>query len=762
MNEKHAILFKRVAGSRQLVLETAADLANVLQLDPALWAVIGLPVDAVIFDEKFLRYLDTDSNSRVRPDELISAIRWLLDTLRDHSGIDARTGTLALSAVNPDSADGPALIGAAKLILANLKIPDSAVITLEQVLDDKNIIANTRANGDGVIPPECLADTPELQAYVSDACRIAGTEKDLTGMQGIDRKHLDSFRDSVRACHAWLVRGQVPEIRPFGAATEDFYAQYIALEAKLHEFFGLCTTLSGESESRFAPVLKLDPLDTASMKAFLEKAPAAMPDPGKKLRLSGWVNPLWKAKLAAFMLQAFELKLAASPAELSDSEWQDISSKLTAHTVWLAAKPTAVCDTLSHETLEKYAGDRLYSEVSAIIDSDIRVKKETEAHDKLKKLILFQQNMLVFVNNFICLDSLFDPAGLSIIQPGTLIIDSRHFTLATKVPDIAEHKKIILRSNICVMYLELTTGRPPAVRAMNIAVAITSGTMRNIFIGKRGVFIGGNGVEWDARVIDLVQQPVSITEALQMPFLRFGEFAGKQADRFFSAKSAEVDTNVAADITKKAAALPPPAEKPQTPAVSGSMMLMGGGVGLAAIGSAVAFIANTMKNISVWNVVAVFIGISLVISGPVFIVSIVKLWNRCVSDFLAASGWAVNPRMRLSRKMGLLFTYAPKPPAGSKLQRGDLIGRFSRDMKKNMAAESGHGFLVVMIVLIVLAACLAGAWFWYSTGAAKTERLLKPETPQIRILEKKGSAPAAAQKELPAPAGKAAPVQEKR
>ena len=37
------------------------------------------------------------------------------------------------------------------------------------------------------------------------------------------------------------------------------------------------------------------------------------------------------------------------------------------------------------------------------------------------------------------------------------------------------------------------------------------------------------------------------------------------------------------------------------------MMLMGGGIGLAAIGSAVAFIAQSLKNVSFWNVLAVFL-----------------------------------------------------------------------------------------------------------------------------------------------------------
>ncbi|MBQ9772102.1 MAG: polysaccharide biosynthesis protein, partial [Lentisphaeria bacterium] len=154
-------------------------------------------------------------------------------------------------------------------------------------------------------------------------------------------------------------------------------------------------------------------------------------------------------------------------------------------------------------------------------------------------------------------------------------MDGRHYTLSCKVNDIAAHKKIIQRSNICVMYIALTTGMPDAVKTMNLAVAITSGTMRDIFIGRTGVFIGKDGTEWDAKVVDFVQQPVSLGEAIQMPFIRFGEFLEKQADRFFSSKSKTMETSVASDLSKGnvPGEILQTAQK-QTPAVSGSMMLM--------------------------------------------------------------------------------------------------------------------------------------------------------------------------------------------
>ena len=120
---------------------------------------------------------------------------------------------------------------------------------------------------------------------------------------------------------------------------------------------------------------------------------------------------------------------------------------------------------------------------------------------------------------------------------------------------------------------DLVTGPVANQRKMTLAVAVTSGDIRHIFVGQTGVFADAAKVEWDAKVIDLVQQPVSLGEAIRSPFYRFGEFTSKQANRFFSAKSEAMEKSLAGSIA---------APKPQqAPAFSGAMLLMGGGVGIA-------------------------------------------------------------------------------------------------------------------------------------------------------------------------------------
>ena len=154
--------------------------------------------------------------------------------------------------------------------------------------------------------------------------------------------------------------------------------------------------------------------------------------------------------------------------------------------------------------------------------------------------------------------------------------------------------------------------------------------------------------------------------------------------------------------------------KQQTPAVSGSMLLMGGGVGLAAIGSSIAFMAQALHKISLWNVVVVLLCVILIFGGPVVIISLVKLYRRNVAGFLEAGGWALNKRLRLSRKMGLIFTNRPRIPVSSFLNPVDVVGSFLKPatgIRTAVRMSAGKRFLLILLALILGTA--TGLLIWY-------------------------------------------------
>lgn len=713
------MMFRRIGGAGQLALRDIDDLPHVLELDEAHWALTGIDIDFLRTDRQFLDFIDEDHNGIIQADEVKRAVAWFLAHIRPEARPELGSPELRLDSIDVSAPEGAALFAAARVVLRNLGIPDSPVLSLSQIRNDDGILSNACCNGDGVITPGCftgdcregasaIPENPHLAEIVSRIMEIIGSCRDLTGAEGINRELLDSFRSGAEQYLSWY---EAPEnrpelLRPCGERTADFAAAVENLQERIDRYFLHCAALD------FLPGLSCRPPlvegdgdvpESAPMQELLEKLPIATPRPDRVLDFSAPLNPLYEKELHA---------LAAHPAMaefltgsvLSEAMWRRLTSLLAPCLEWKNAEPDKAYERIEPAILKQWLTDGSLEELRRRIDEDLTIARELTAYHSLIKLTLFQQYLLEFLNNYVSLGALFNPRAASMLQTGKLVMDGRHYTFATPVKNLAEHKRIATMSDICVLYVEATTGRTENARRMTLAVAVTSGNIRNLFIGKHGIFYAVDGSVWDARIIDLIQQPVSISEALKMPFFRFGEFVARLADRFFSTKSTEVQKTLEKTITTGAVLTPPapaPAAKPQTPAVSGSMMLMGGGIGIAAIGSSVAFIIKSLQNISILNVLAVLLGIILIFGGPMVVISLVKLYRRNISRFLEANSCAVNRPMRLSRKLGLVFTFAPPLPRAGLLKE-DLVDLF----RKPTVSKGIRFFQIVLLLLAVAAAIL--------------------------------------------------------
>jgi Flp pilus assembly pilin Flp len=122
-------------------------------------------------------------------------------------------------------------------------------------------------------------------------------------------------------------------------------------------------------------------------------------------------------------------------------------------------------------------------------------------------------------------------------------------------------------------------------------------------------------------------------------------------------------------------------------------MLLGGGLAIAALGSALAYITKTLANT---NPLAILVGVLvavLLVMIPISLVAYIKLRKRELSAILEGSGWAINARMRLTRKQGRGFTERPSYPKGTKgvhpMRWGLLIAAVVA-----LAILAGGGYLV--------------------------------------------------------------------
>ena len=103
-------------------------------------------------------------------------------------------------------------------------------------------------------------------------------------------------------------------------------------------------------------------------------------------------------------------------------------------------------------------------------------------------------------------------------------------------------------------------------------------------------------------------------------------------------------------------------KKPKKDDGASAAQLAGGGVALAALGSSVAFIAQTFARLNLKIILATIVVLVLAMIVPAAIATYYKLSKRDLSAILEGSGWGVNARMKLTRKQARTFTYRPDYP----------------------------------------------------------------------------------------------------
>jgi len=185
-------------------------------------------------------------------------------------------------------------------------------------------------------------------------------------------------------------------------------------------------------------------------------------------------------------------------------------------------------------------------------------------------------------------------------------------------------------------------------------------------VGKRGVFYDVSGEEYDARVMDIIENPIGFREALISPFQRLGRLLVGKIESITTEAEKKLDVAASSAVDQVTTQTAAPVPQAQHAGVSRAGLLMGAGVTVAALGTSLAYITKTLTAIHPWRIVAGVVGAVLVVMVPISIVALVKLRRRDLSAILEGSGWAINARMRLTREQSRFFTERPKYPSGAK------------------------------------------------------------------------------------------------
>jgi hypothetical protein len=173
-------------------LESGADLAALEELDQKLWVALSCPTTSLEFDARTLEIMDTDKDGRIRPPEIIAAVKWACACLKNPDDLLKGSPSLPLEAIQDSTPEGRQLLASARQILLNLGKADSTAIQAEDTADTTRIFAETLFNGDGIIPAEAAEDGA-LRSAVDDIIACLGSVQDRSGKPGVSQELVDLF-----------------------------------------------------------------------------------------------------------------------------------------------------------------------------------------------------------------------------------------------------------------------------------------------------------------------------------------------------------------------------------------------------------------------------------------------------------------------------------------------------------------------------------------------------------------------------------------
>ena len=588
MSAAESMSFRRYGQSCHLEVKSTEDLRKVLELDEAHWAAMGSPIETLNCDPVFLELVDTDENGIIICTEMKDAIRWLDDVLTDQTGVNEASDSLVLEALNADSPDGRSIREAARKILNQSDDPDADVLTLEQVREVKRKTESTPVSEAGVVLTEAT-DDEDTRAFLEDILATVGGAPHPSGVDGVGQEQLDAFLEGAQAYLDWKAQGEIPKGRkttdnmPLGEETPAAFAEYAALSCKIDQYFAQCRAIQLDERlaSHIGPdedqLTAVDFADPEAIEAMMKGSPLAELNPERVLRFSGKVNPVYAASLEKFRASTAAPVLGDSVEELTEDDWKTVKSTLAEHQAWLDAKPPASVDSLSEERLRECLTDKYRYAVEALISESGNTAFVLDNIRLTEKLILYQVHLLRLANNFISFPDLYDKNRRALFEMGTLIMDGRRLNMVVKVQNRAEHKKVARNSLMFVCYVELIARKDG--EKFEAAVPVTFGGKGNLCVGKRGLFVDLEDNEYSARIIEIIENPISLGEALISPFQRIGRAIGGKIESITSQAEKKLDQSATAAVTKVQSTAPA-AGKP-TGAMAGGL-LTGGGVALAA------------------------------------------------------------------------------------------------------------------------------------------------------------------------------------
>lgn len=330
----------------------------------------------------------------------------------------------------------------------------------------------------------------------------------------------------------------------------------------------------------------------------------------------------------------------------------------------------------------------------------------------LEKLLLLSRDFCTLLRNFVSFQDFYSKRGKALLgrgadneapwaifQAGTLVIDQRACNLCLRVEDMAKHNTQAPESGMFLIYCQCT--HHASGQKMQIVAAMTIGDIRNLKVGKNALFYDRQGRDWEAEVVKIIDNPISIGQAFWSPYRKLGDWVSG----LISKSAAEKEQKSFADLTSKLQTPPAAGQTPQ-PFDIAKFAGIFAAIGMA-IGALGTFLTSLLTEVGAiadrgwWAIPTLIICILLAISGPSMILAWMKLRKRNLAPLLNANGWAINADAIISVLFGNTLTEQAQFPM-LKLQ--------DPHAKIKKLSKGGKWAIAIAAILLGIAAAVVALW----------------------------------------------------
>lgn len=340
----------------------------------------------------------------------------------------------------------------------------------------------------------------------------------------------------------------------------------------------------------------------------------------------------------------------------------------------------------------------------------------------LEKLLLLSRDFCTLLRNFVSFQDFYSKRGKALLgrgadtdapwaifQAGTLVIDQRACNLCLRVEDMAKHNTQAPESGMFLIYCQCT--HHASGQKMQIVAAMTIGDIRNLKVGKNALFYDRQGRDWEAEVIKIIDNPISIGQAFWTPYRKLGEWVSG----LITKSAAEKEKKSFADMTAKLQT--PPAAGQAAPAQPFDIARFAGifaAIGMA-IGALGTFLTSLLSEVGAiadkgwWAIPTLIICILLAISGPSMLLAWMKLRKRNLAPLLNANGWAINADAIISVLFGNTLTEQAQFPVLKLADPHAKIKKLSKGGKWTIAIAA---LLLGIAVALVVLYCIGVRVVW--------------------------------------------------